>query len=131
MLDCWGTMRNVFVGAGCKKYKSPDSHWCKGGPVRVGELVEESRVVAEQAEDRDDQAEEEGRRRAAACYANRTSVIHEGTRFTWAQTYERCRRLAFSLRALNIARNDVVSVTCNFFYNYIMVLIIQQISESV
>ncbi|KAG4920407.1 hypothetical protein JHK86_049220 [Glycine max] len=48
--------------------------------------------------------------RAAACYANRTSVIHEGTRFTWAQTYERCRRLAFSLRALNIARNDVVSV---------------------
>lgn len=69
--------------------------------------------------------------RAAACYANRTSVIHEGTRFTWAQTYERCRRLAFSLRALNIARNDVVSVTCNFFYNYIMVLIIQQISESV
>lgn len=56
-------MRNVFVGAGCKKYKSPDSHWCKGGPVRVGELVEESRVVAEQAEDRDDQAEEEGRRR--------------------------------------------------------------------
>ncbi|TKY47347.1 acyl-activating enzyme 12 [Spatholobus suberectus] len=48
--------------------------------------------------------------RAAACYANRTSVIHEGTRFTWAQTYERCCRLAFSLRALNIARNDVVSV---------------------
>ncbi|KAK7305633.1 hypothetical protein VNO77_43540 [Canavalia gladiata] len=49
--------------------------------------------------------------RAAACYANRISVIHEGTRFTWAQTYDRCRRLAFSLRALlNIARNDVVSV---------------------
>lgn len=49
--------------------------------------------------------------RAAACYANRTSVIHEGTRFTWGQTYERCRRLAFSLRALNVAKNDVVSVT--------------------
>ncbi|KAG4989626.1 hypothetical protein JHK82_031942 [Glycine max] len=48
--------------------------------------------------------------RAAACYANRTSVIHEGTHFTWAQTYERCCRLAFSLRALNVARNDVVSV---------------------
>lgn len=48
--------------------------------------------------------------RAAACYANRTSVIHEGTRFTWGQTYERCRRLAFSLRALNVAKNDVVSV---------------------
>ncbi|KAK7387349.1 hypothetical protein VNO78_28080 [Psophocarpus tetragonolobus] len=48
--------------------------------------------------------------RAAACYANRTSLIHHGTRFTWAHTYHRCRRLAFSLRALNIAKNDVVSV---------------------
>ena len=52
-------------------------------------------------------------KRAAACYANRTSVIHEGTRFTWQQTYERCRRLASSLRALNIAGNDVVS--CQHF----------------
>ncbi|QCD77977.1 fatty-acyl-CoA synthase [Vigna unguiculata] len=48
--------------------------------------------------------------RASACYVNRVSVIHEGTSFTWAQTYERCRRLASSLRALNIARTDVVSV---------------------
>lgn len=48
--------------------------------------------------------------RASASYANRTSVIHEGTRFTWSQTYDRCRRLASSLRALNIAKNDVVSV---------------------
>ncbi|KAL2333175.1 hypothetical protein Fmac_014388 [Flemingia macrophylla] len=48
--------------------------------------------------------------RAAACYANRTSVIHEGTRFTWSQTYDRCRRLASSLRALHVATNDVVSV---------------------
>ncbi|QHO03026.1 hypothetical protein HN51_037477 [Arachis hypogaea] len=48
--------------------------------------------------------------RAAACYANRPSIIHEGTRFTWSQTYHRCRRLASSLRALNIANKDVVSV---------------------
>ncbi|MED6146261.1 hypothetical protein PIB30_032888 [Stylosanthes scabra] len=48
--------------------------------------------------------------RAAACYANRPSIIHEGTCFTWSQTYHRCRRLASSLRALNIANNDVVSV---------------------
>ncbi|XP_027368478.1 butyrate--CoA ligase AAE11, peroxisomal-like [Abrus precatorius] len=48
--------------------------------------------------------------RAAKCYANGTSIIHEATRFTWHQTYERCCSLAFSLRALNIARNDVVSV---------------------
>jgi len=52
--------------------------------------------------------------RASSCYANKTSVIHEGTRFTWAQTYERCRRLASSLRALNIAKNDVVSVPSFF-----------------
>ncbi|MED6198914.1 hypothetical protein PIB30_071088 [Stylosanthes scabra] len=49
-------------------------------------------------------------KRASACYANHTSVIYEGTRFTWQQTYERCLRLASSLRALNIAKNDVVSV---------------------
>ncbi|KAK7321455.1 hypothetical protein VNO77_32115 [Canavalia gladiata] len=48
--------------------------------------------------------------RAAKCYANRTSVILEANRFTWKQTHDRCRRLASSLRALNIARNDVVSV---------------------
>ncbi|KAK7321456.1 hypothetical protein VNO77_32116 [Canavalia gladiata] len=48
--------------------------------------------------------------RAAKCYANRTSLILGATRFTWKQTDDRCRRLASSLRALNIARNDVVSV---------------------
>ncbi|KAF4362951.1 hypothetical protein F8388_001050 [Cannabis sativa] len=49
-------------------------------------------------------------RRAATCYENRTSVIYEGTRFTWRQTYERCCRLASSLRSLNIVKNNVVSV---------------------
>ncbi|XP_045820843.1 trans-cinnamate:CoA ligase, peroxisomal-like [Trifolium pratense] len=48
--------------------------------------------------------------RASASYANRPSVIHEATQFTWSQTYDRCRRLASSLRALNISKNDVVSV---------------------
>ncbi|XP_019419550.1 PREDICTED: butyrate--CoA ligase AAE11, peroxisomal-like [Lupinus angustifolius] len=48
--------------------------------------------------------------RASKCYANRASIIFEGTTFTWKQTYERCCRLAFSLRALNIAKNHVVSV---------------------
>ncbi|KAF2290530.1 hypothetical protein GH714_014292 [Hevea brasiliensis] len=49
-------------------------------------------------------------KRAAEVYANRTSVIYEGTHFTWRQTYHRCRRLASSLRSLNIVRNNVVSV---------------------
>ncbi|XP_058749084.1 trans-cinnamate:CoA ligase, peroxisomal-like [Vicia villosa] len=48
--------------------------------------------------------------RASASYANRLSVIHDAARFTWSQTYDRCRRLASSLRSLNIAKNDVVSV---------------------
>lgn len=48
--------------------------------------------------------------RASACYANRTSVIYQGIHFTWRETYERCCRLASSLRSLNIVKNDVVSV---------------------
>ncbi|XP_009587530.1 trans-cinnamate:CoA ligase, peroxisomal-like [Nicotiana tomentosiformis] len=48
--------------------------------------------------------------RASKCYANRISIIHGGVRFTWSQTYERCCRLASSLRSLNIVKNDVVSV---------------------
>ncbi|XVF80776.1 hypothetical protein PTKIN_Ptkin15bG0102500 [Pterospermum kingtungense] len=49
-------------------------------------------------------------KRASSVYANRTSVIYENTRFTWRQTYERCCRLASSLRSLNILKNNVVSV---------------------
>ncbi|XP_073011560.1 trans-cinnamate:CoA ligase, peroxisomal-like [Typha latifolia] len=48
--------------------------------------------------------------RAAAVYADQPSVLYEGTAYTWKQTYERCRRLASSLRALNVSKNDVVSV---------------------
>ncbi|KAJ4844702.1 putative acyl-activating enzyme 12, peroxisomal [Turnera subulata] len=48
--------------------------------------------------------------RAAKVYANRTSIIYEGTAFTWQQTYQRCCSLADSLRSLNIGKNDVVSV---------------------
>ncbi|KAI7754763.1 hypothetical protein M8C21_033831 [Ambrosia artemisiifolia] len=43
-------------------------------------------------------------------YSNRTSVIYAGVTFTWRQTYERCCRLAYSLRSLNVVKNDVVSV---------------------
>nr|CAD1835266.1 unnamed protein product [Ananas comosus var. bracteatus] len=48
--------------------------------------------------------------RAAAVYADRTSIIYGRKRFTWKQTHERCRRLASAIRALNISKNDVVSV---------------------
>ncbi|KAF5737717.1 AMP-dependent synthetase and ligase family protein [Tripterygium wilfordii] len=49
-------------------------------------------------------------KRAAMAYANRTSVIHESTFFTWSETYRRCRCLASSLISLKIAKNNVVSV---------------------
>lgn len=50
-------------------------------------------------------------KRAAMVYANRPSVIYGGRRFTWRETYDRCLRLAFSLRSnLNIVKNNVVSV---------------------
>ncbi|PKH47785.1 probable acyl-activating enzyme 12, peroxisomal [Punica granatum] len=49
-------------------------------------------------------------KRAAAVYSHRTSIVYEGSRFTWCQTYERCCRLASSLRSFNILKNDVVSV---------------------
>ncbi|PWA83777.1 AMP-binding, conserved site-containing protein [Artemisia annua] len=49
-------------------------------------------------------------KRAFVVYSNRTSVIYNSVRFTWSQTYERCCRLAYSLRSLNVVKNDVVSV---------------------
>lgn len=48
-------------------------------------------------------------KRAAAVYGNRTSIIYEGTRFNWLQTYDRCRRLASSLRSLSMPKHSVVS----------------------
>ncbi|XP_022990938.1 butyrate--CoA ligase AAE11, peroxisomal-like [Cucurbita maxima] len=49
-------------------------------------------------------------KRASAFYADRTSIIYEGTSFTWRQTYERCCHLASSLSRLNVVKNTVVSV---------------------
>lgn len=48
--------------------------------------------------------------RANAVYGDRTSVIYGRVRFTWSQTYDRCRRIASSLLNLRVRRNDVVSV---------------------
>src|SRR5690242_21323444 len=50
-------------------------------------------------------------RRAAAVFPDRTAVVH-GTarRYSWAQAYERCRRLASALRARGIGRGDTVAV---------------------
>jgi fatty-acyl-CoA synthase len=49
-------------------------------------------------------------RRAAAVYPDRPAIIHGARRFTWAETYARCRRLAGALAARGIGKNDTVAV---------------------
>ncbi len=48
--------------------------------------------------------------RAAFVYPGYTSVIHGGLRYTWAQTYARCRRLASALARHGIGVGDTVAV---------------------
>ena len=48
--------------------------------------------------------------RAAEVYPQRTAVVHGGLRRTWAQTYERCRRLASALQRAGLGRGDTVAV---------------------
>src|SRR3989304_3802452 len=44
--------------------------------------------------------------RAAEIYPDRVAVIHGGTRFTYAQFYERSRRLAAALAARGVQRGE-------------------------
>ena len=48
--------------------------------------------------------------RSAQVYGAMPAIVYGKTRRTWAQTYERCRRLASSLAARGIASNDTVAV---------------------
>ncbi len=48
--------------------------------------------------------------RTAAVYPDHTSVIHGKKRFTWAETYARCRRLAGALKARGIGTGDTVAI---------------------
>jgi fatty-acyl-CoA synthase len=47
--------------------------------------------------------------RTAAVYPDLTSTVHESRSFTWAQTYERCRRFASYLARQGIGRSDTVA----------------------
>ncbi len=49
-------------------------------------------------------------RRAASVYPDRTAVIHGSRRFTWAETYARCRRLASVLSRRGVGKDDTVAV---------------------
>jgi fatty-acyl-CoA synthase len=48
--------------------------------------------------------------RAAYVYPERSAVVHGGRRFTWAETYSRCRRLASALARRGVGGGDVVAV---------------------
>jgi fatty-acyl-CoA synthase len=48
--------------------------------------------------------------RAAYVYPERLAVVHGEQRYSWKQTYERCRRLAAALSRCGIGRGDTVAV---------------------
>jgi len=48
--------------------------------------------------------------RAAEVHPNHPSVIHGDRRYTWSETYARCRRLASALAGLGIGLGDTVAV---------------------
>lgn len=48
--------------------------------------------------------------RTAKVYPQYPSVIHGAQRFTWAETYARCRRLASALEGRGISKGDTVAV---------------------
>ncbi|CAL9779146.1 unnamed protein product [Musa acuminata subsp. burmannicoides] len=48
--------------------------------------------------------------RAALVHPNRLSVVHGPKRFTWSETYQRCRRLASALAAHSIGPGCTVAV---------------------
>jgi fatty-acyl-CoA synthase len=47
--------------------------------------------------------------RSASVYPDHTSTVYEGRSFTWAQTYQRCRRFASVLAKRGIQRGDTVA----------------------
>lgn len=48
--------------------------------------------------------------RAAQVYPDRTSIVYGSSKYSWAQTFHRCRRLASALLQASISPGDTVSV---------------------
>jgi fatty-acyl-CoA synthase len=48
--------------------------------------------------------------RSAAVFPDRLAVVHGERRYTWAQSYARCRRLASALARAGVAKNDTVAL---------------------
>ena len=49
-------------------------------------------------------------RRTAAVFPDHVSVIHGARRYTWAETYERCKKLGSALQKHGVKKNDTVAV---------------------
>ena len=49
-------------------------------------------------------------RRTAAVYPDLTSVIHGARRYTWSETYARCRQLGSALAKYGVKKGDTVAV---------------------
>ncbi|MBP7521789.1 MAG: AMP-binding protein, partial [Leptothrix sp. (in: Bacteria)] len=47
--------------------------------------------------------------RSARVYPHRLAIVHGALRQTWAQTFERCRRLASALQRRGIGAGDTVA----------------------
>jgi fatty-acyl-CoA synthase len=48
--------------------------------------------------------------RSAAVFPNRLAVVHGDRRYSWAETYARCRRLGSALQKRGIGQGDTVAV---------------------
>jgi fatty-acyl-CoA synthase len=48
--------------------------------------------------------------RTASVYPERTAVVHGDLRFTWRETFARCRRLASALAARGVGAGDTVAI---------------------
>jgi fatty-acyl-CoA synthase len=48
--------------------------------------------------------------RAAEVFPHKTSIIYGDLRFTWGQTFARCRRIASALQKRGVGKNDTVAV---------------------
>ncbi|HEY7241421.1 MAG TPA: acyl-CoA synthetase [Burkholderiales bacterium] len=48
--------------------------------------------------------------RSASVHPGRTAVVHGAARYTWSETYARCRRLASALARRGIGKGDTVAV---------------------
>lgn len=48
--------------------------------------------------------------RSASIFPDRVGIVHGGLRRTWAEVYQRCRRLSSALQSRGVQRGDVVAV---------------------